>query len=109
MVMGFSESSFDYPPTNERRCAFQLRIKYTVKRPNSAPIPGYRGRLSQIDFRDIRNSRPDPAGGAFVDTDTIGLIVLIIAAVTGLGLIATFAVAVSISAKVNKLGSSIDH
>jgi hypothetical protein len=23
-VMGISESSFDYPPTNERRCAFQL-------------------------------------------------------------------------------------
>jgi len=28
-LMGISESSFDYPPTNERRCAFQSRIKYT--------------------------------------------------------------------------------
>jgi hypothetical protein len=28
---GISESSFDYPPTNERRCAFQSRIKYTSK------------------------------------------------------------------------------
>jgi len=28
---GVSESSFDYPPTNERRCAFQSRIKYTSK------------------------------------------------------------------------------
>ena len=28
-LMGVSESSFDYPPTNERRCAFQSRIKYT--------------------------------------------------------------------------------
>jgi hypothetical protein len=30
-LMGISESSFDYPPTNERRCAFQSRIKYTSK------------------------------------------------------------------------------
>jgi hypothetical protein len=29
--MGISESSFDYPPTNERRSAFQSRIKYTSK------------------------------------------------------------------------------
>ena len=31
MLMGISESGFDYPPTNERRCAFQSRIKYTSK------------------------------------------------------------------------------
>jgi hypothetical protein len=30
-LMGVSESSFDYPPTNERRCAFQSRIKYTCR------------------------------------------------------------------------------
>jgi hypothetical protein len=28
---GISERSFDYPPTNERRGAFQSRIKYTSK------------------------------------------------------------------------------
>ena len=32
-LMGVSESSFDYPPTNERRCAFQSRIKYTSTGP----------------------------------------------------------------------------
>ncbi|WP_426525004.1 hypothetical protein [Bradyrhizobium sp. McL0615] len=42
------------------------------------------------------------------DADTIGLAVLFIAVVTLLGLAALFAAAVSISAKVNKLGSSID-
>jgi hypothetical protein len=31
-LMGISESSFDYPPTNERRCAFQSRIKYASGR-----------------------------------------------------------------------------
>jgi hypothetical protein len=33
-LMGISESSFDYPPTNERRCAFQSRIKYSVPEPS---------------------------------------------------------------------------
>jgi hypothetical protein len=42
-----------------------------------------------------------------MDTDSIGLVFLIAAVVVVLGLIATFAV-VSVSAKVNKLGSSID-
>jgi hypothetical protein len=37
-VMGISESSFDYPPTNERRCAFQSRIKYSVPRASDLGI-----------------------------------------------------------------------
>ena len=47
-LMRISESSFDYPPTTERRCAFQSRIKYSV------PI---RNRSSDQSRNGSRSSR----------------------------------------------------
>jgi hypothetical protein len=36
MLMGISESGFDYPPTNERRCAFQSRMPFFANFANGA-------------------------------------------------------------------------
>jgi hypothetical protein len=65
---GFSESSFDYPPTNERWCVFQSRIKYASGRGSAKSLRALS--TGSSSWSVVGSSGDQPGRGNYISNAT---------------------------------------